>query len=320
MKALEFNGKQLELVQRPRPRRARNAALVRVLLAGICNTDLEIVRGYMGFRGVLGHEFVGIVQAAPDPDLVGKRVVGEINAGCGRCELCRSGLARHCATRTTLGIMGRHGAFAEYLSLPAGNLHLVPDSISDRAATFVEPLAAACEILEQLRIDPGCRTLIVGDGKLGLLVAQVLCGAGAKVTLLGKHPSNMRRIAGRSIRRVELSRFKPRPIYDLTIEASGSPAGWDLARRCTRPRGTLVLKSTYAGSFEFNPAPLVIDELTVVGSRCGPFGPALELLASGAAQVEGLIDAEYDLEDWRTAFERAVKRGTLKVLLRIGAC
>src|SRR5215212_3798001 len=285
MRALRFDGEGLRVAEVAAPSRA-GEALVRVTLAGVCNTDLEIVRGYAGFKGTLGHEFVGVVESAPrSPGLVGRRVVGEINAGCGACELCTTGDPRHCPERTVLGIVGRDGAFAEVLQLPAATLLPVPDEVTDERAVFTEPLAAACGITERVRIDADARVAVIGDGKLGLLCAQalkVLTGAG--VTLVGRHPSKLD-IAGR--RGVEtlttggLSSSHARA-FDVTVEASGSPGGFETALKLLRPRGTLVLKSTFHGTTELNAAPVVVDEISIVGSRCGRLKPALELLRRGA--------------------------------------
>jgi threonine dehydrogenase-like Zn-dependent dehydrogenase len=319
MLALRFEDDELRLSEVGVPGRA-GEALVRVLLAGICNTDLEIVRGYAGFQGTLGHEFVGVVESAPgDSALEGRRVVGEINAGCGLCELCRAGDARHCPRRTVLGIHGRDGAFAEYLQLPASNLLPVPDEVSDERAVFTEPLAAACGINERVRIDEAMRVAVVGDGKLGLLCAQALKAlTGARVTLVGKHASKLEIAARRGVETVEAVEL-PRSFaraFDVAVEASGSESGFETALGLLGPRGTLVLKSTFHGVTSFNAAPVVVDEISIVGSRCGRFAPALELLKEDAVEVESMIDAEYTLADGPRAFEHAASKGALKVLLR----
>ena len=319
MKALRFENGQLRLSDLGVPAR-EGEALVRVRLAGVCNTDLEIVRGYAGFEGTLGHEFVGEVERAPGaPELEGQRVVGEINAGCGRCQLCRAGDSRHCPARTVLGIVGRDGAFAEYLTLPAVNLLPVPDEVSDERAVFTEPLAAACGINERVKIETETRVAVVGDGKLGLLCAQALKAAtGAGVTLVGRHDSKLEIVRGRGVRALkadELPASYDRS-FDVTVEASGSPSGFETALRLLRPRGALVLKSTFHGTTELNTAPVVVDEISIVGSRCGRFKPALELLRRNAVETDALISDEFPLSEGPRALARAAEPGVLKVLLR----
>ena len=321
MKALRYENGGLNLAETAAPREAAGEAVVRVSLAGICNTDLEIARGYAKFAGTLGHEFVGVVESAPDaPRLVGQRVVGEINAGCGRCELCDVGDARHCPQRTVLGIVGRDGAFAEYLSLPVVNLLIVPDEIEDARAVFAEPLAAACGIMERAEIGRDTRVAVIGDGKLGLLCAQAIRAqsAAAAVTLIGKHENKLGIARARGVETAfvhELPRAW-RGAFDVVVEASGAGAGFALAASLTRPRGVLVLKSTFHGATEIDAARIVVDELSVVGSRCGRFAPALELLARDAVDVASLIDAEFPLAEGMRAMERATESGVLKVLLR----
>lgn len=297
-------------------------ALVRVTLAGICNTDLEIVRGYSGFNGTLGHEFVGVVEEATDPGLRGRRVVGEINAGCGECDLCRNGDSRHCPTRTVLGIVGRNGAFAEYLLLPERNLLAVPDAVSDEAAVFTEPLAAACEILEQVRILDSDRVVVLGDGKLGQLIARVLQTTGCRLTLVGKHPAKLRLAELSGIRTALKGELEdrlgqaPADLFDVVVEATGSPSGFELALRLTRPRGTLVLKSTFHGGVNVDLSRLVVDEISLIGSRCGRFESALALLADGAVDPRPLISAEFPLAEGLEAMAMAANSGVMKVLLR----
>ncbi|MCA1555849.1 MAG: alcohol dehydrogenase catalytic domain-containing protein, partial [Acidobacteria bacterium] len=296
-------------------------AVVRVTLAGVCNTDLEIVRGYAGFAGTLGHEFVGVVESAADaPALVGRRVVGEINAGCGRCGLCAGGDARHCPQRTVLGIVGRDGAFAEYLRLPVVNLLIVPDEIEDARAVFAEPLGAACGIMERVEIHNNTRVAVIGDGKLGLLCAQaVKAQTGAGVTLIGKHENKLAIARACGIETVlvdELHQDSPSGAFDVVVEASGAGGGFALAIELTRPRGTLVLKSTFHGATEIDAARIVVDEISIVGSRCGRFAPALELLARDAVDVSSLITDEFALVDGVRAMQRATENGVLKVLLR----
>ncbi len=304
----------LTLSSRREPERRRGEALIRVRLAGICNTDLEIVRGYMGFRGVLGHEFVGEVVEADDRSWVGARVNGEINLGCRQCSWCLRGLARHCPTRTVLGILGKDGAFAEYLTLPVENLVRVPDHVRDEQAVLTEPLAAAFEILEQVHVQPQQRVLVVGDGKLGLLCALVLVGTGADVHLVGKHKKKLALAQARKVS-THTPESVPSEPFDVVVEATGSPDGFRYAVERTRPRGTLVLKSTFHGDTPMQMAPLVIHEITVVGSRCGPFVPALSAMAAARLDPTPLIQATYALRDGLLAFEHAQQPGTLKVLL-----
>ena len=319
MKALRFDEEGLRVAEVPAPSRA-GEALVRVTLAGVCNTDLEIARGYAGFRGTPGHEFVGVAESAPGaPELVGRRVVGEINAGCGACALCLAGDPRHCPSRTVLGIVGRDGAFAEVLQLPAANLLPVPDGLPDERAVFTEPLAAACGITERVSIEPGARVAVVGDGKLGLLCAQALkVLTGACVTLVGRHQSKLDIARRRGVETVTADELPPSfdRAFDVTVEASGSPAGFETALKLLRPRGALVLKSTFHGTTELNAAPVVVDEISVVGSRCGRFAPALELLARDAVEVDALVSEEFPLSEGVRAFERAAEPGVLKVLIR----
>ncbi len=293
---------------------ANQTALVKVQLAGICSTDLQILKGYMGFTGVPGHEFVGSVLEGPQ-EWLGKRVVGEINFGCGDCASCRRGLARHCPHRRVMGIVNADGAFAEYVAVPAANLHAVADSIADEEAVFTEPLAAAYEILSQIQINPGDEILVLGDGKLGNLCAQVVRLTGAKVTALGKHPEKLAAIRRAGIRTVQLKDWQPR-LFDIVVEASGASSGLELAITAVRPRGTLILKSTIAGNHQVSLAPIVINEINVVGSRCGPFPDALDALAARRVAVVPLIDKIYALKDGVDAVERAAQSGAKKILLR----
>jgi threonine dehydrogenase-like Zn-dependent dehydrogenase len=319
MLALRVADKQLRVAEVPAPGR-EGEALVRVRVSGICNTDLEIARGYAGFEGTIGHEFVGVVERAPGAEeLEGKRVVGEINAGCGRCPLCAAGDPRHCPARTVLGIVGRDGAHAEFLQLPAVNLLPVPDEVSDERAVFAEPLAAACGILERVRVGPEMTLAVVGDGKLGLLCAQALkVLTSARVVLVGKHPAKLDIAARRGVETWAAGDLPAdaRRSFDVAVEASGSPGGLRTALGLLRPLGTLVLKSTFHGATELDAAPVVVDELSIVGSRCGRFPPALELLARDAVEVESLIHDEFRLADAPRAMRRAAEPGVLKVLLR----
>ena len=316
MLALRVANKRLSIKHLPKPDRA-DEALVRVLLSGICNTDLEIARGYAGFNGTIGHEFVGVVEHSTNRKLIGQRVVGEINAGCGKCELCRAGDSRHCPSRTVLGIHGRDGAHAEFLQLPNQNLFTVPKNISDERAVFTEPLAAACGILERVSIASSDRVAVIGDGKLGLLCAQVVALTGAQLLLVGKHASKLE-IADR--RGIETTRpedaAKRARQFDVVVEASGSAAGFGLALDLLRPRGQLVLKSTFHGKTELDAARIVVDEIAIVGSRCGRFTPALDLLKKGAVDVDSLVSEEYPLAKGVRAMRRAAARGVLKVVLR----
>lgn len=307
-----------------RPEPGPGEALVRVLEAGICNTDLELVRGYYPFNGILGHEFVGVVERTPSgyEHLADQRVVGEINAVCRECAPCRAGRSSHCENRTVLGIAGRHGAFAEYLALPARNLHIVPDNLRDEAAVFTEPLAAALQIRRQITLGAQDRVLVVGDGKLGQLVARALKLAGCYLCVAGRHRHKLAMLADLSIDTVSVdptADAEPARAlrgFDVVVECSGNPGGFALARRALRPRGTLVMKSTYADRLTIDASSLVVDEITLVGSRCGPFDAALELLAGGEIHVEELIADRYPLSAALAAFEQAQQPGTLKVLLR----
>jgi len=297
----------------PIPEPPAGEALVRVIRAGICNTDIELTHGYYPFTGIPGHEFVGVVEQGPWA-LVGRRVVGEINAVCGAC---LAGRRTHCERRTVLGIVSRHGAFADYLILPAENLHPVPDALSTDAAVFTEPLAAALEIQEQVPIGPRDRVLVVGDGKLGQLVAQTLALAGCALLVVGRHDAKLAVLAARGIETGRADRAR-RGAFDVAVECTGNPEGFAVAQGAVRPRGTLVLKSTYAGALTLDASAVVVQELTLVGSRCGPFSPALRLLAEGRVAVEPLIHARYPLANVLMAFEHAQRPGVLKVLLDIG--
>ena len=313
MKALWLEDRELSLRDVPMPDRP-GEALVRVRLSGICGTDLELVRGYYPYAGVLGHEFVGDVVSAPSEEWVGRRVVGEINAACGVCEACAAGRPTHCESRTVLGIAGRDGVHAEYATLPVGNLHAVPDSVSDEAAVFTEPIAAAVEIVQQVHVRPTDRVLLVGAGRLGQLVAQVLALSGARLAVVARHAHQRALLASRGIVTISETDVEPGR-WDVAVEATGSPDGFAIARRALRPRGTLVLKSTYHGETTLDMSSLVVDEITLVGSRCGPFGPALRLLESGQVVPLALIAERYLLEQAVVAMEVAARPGTMKVLL-----
>ena len=309
----------LSLRDRPRPA-AGDECVIRVLAAGICGTDLELLRGYAGFSGVPGHEFVGVVESGPPgSEWIGRHVAGEITVGCGACAGCRAAGRGHCDVRTVLGIRGRDGAFAEYLSLPPANLHEVPGSIDDQTAVFVEPTAAACRVVEQVRIEPGMRAAVVGAGRLGLLVAQVLREHGARVIVVVRSEGSrsMASALGLETAVVDSAIALLARQCDVVVDATGKPAGFGAASALVRPRGTLVVKSTFHGETPVSFSPLVVDEITVVGSRCGPFARAIELLAGGRVNVKPLIAGVYPLEQFAEAFDRA-KQG-MKVILTIGA-
>jgi len=333
MLAFKVSRQRLKRIQKPLPKLRAGWALVRVRLAGICNTDVEILRGYHQFHGVPGHEFVGEVvevagvSAALRGRWLRKRVVGEINVSCSAygykpvCEFCRRGWKTHCARRTVLGIVAHDGAFAKYLALPLENLHAIPAGVADEKAVFIEPLAAACEILEQIPIRKFAKTAVLGDGKLAQLIARVLQAAGSKVTLYGKHGAKLE-LAGRAGMRTKKVRGDPKDLkfvretYRLVVEATGSPTGLALAQQMTEPRGTLVLKSTFHGAAPVETWPIVVKEITVVGSRCGPFAKAIKLLRSGKVDPTPLISRTFALKDAPKAIRHAQQRGVMKVLLQ----
>jgi threonine dehydrogenase-like Zn-dependent dehydrogenase len=315
MKAICWDGHEVTLDSSyPPPVPDQESAIVKVHLAGICSTDLQIFKGYMNFRGVPGHEFVGSVRQGPE-NWLGKRVVGEINFGCGRCEFCDRDLTRHCPNRTVMGILNADGAFAEYVAVPVENLHVVPPSVSDEQAVFTEPVAAAFEILRQIQVSTGDEILILGDGKLGNLCAQVLRLTGAKLTALGKHQDKLDLIRRTGVRTTLLNEWEPR-LFDVVVEATGSAAGLELAISAVRPRGTLVLKSTIAGAHQVSLAPLVINEINLVGSRCGIFSDALEALAARQISVVPLIEQVYPLAQGIEAIQHAGRPGARKILLQ----
>jgi threonine dehydrogenase-like Zn-dependent dehydrogenase len=314
MIAVHLENGRIAIRQRPVPRRPQGFALIRLLCAGICNTDLELLRGYYGFSGTPGHEFVGEVIAAGTPGLLGRRVVGEINLACGRCSWCRKGLGRHCPGRKALGIKDQPGVFAEYFVLPEINLHPVPESVATEQAVFTEPLAAACEILDQVRIPRGAPVAVLGDGKLGLLAAQVLQLHGAEVHLFGHHREKLRIAEAAGVRTERPRKRVPIAAYDWVVDTTGSREGLCQAVRMTRPRGTVVLKSTVHDLVSIDTAQVVVNEITLVGSRCGRFEPALRLLREGRIRVSDMISARLPLAEAPRAFELAA-RGALKVLL-----
>lgn len=316
MRALRVSEGKTALVEVDVPL-AAGEALVRVTMSGLCNTDLEIARGYAGFRGTLGHEFVGVIEDSGGGELgVGTRVVGEINAGCGTCARCATGDPRHCATRTVLGIVGRDGSHADLLRLPARNLVRVPDGVTDAQAVFVEPLAAACGVLERCPLAPGMRVAVIGDGKLGLLCAMALDAAGAAPLLVGKHPHKLALASARGIETALAAETGARGrVFDVVVEASGGTSGFQLALELLQPQGTLVLKSTFHGATPVDAARIVVEEIRVIGSRCGRFAPALDLLARSAVTVDPLISEVVSLDGAEQAMEVAAQAGVLKVLL-----
>ena len=320
MKAIVFdeNLKLDKNYEKPVPQKGE--ALIKVSLAGICNTDFEITKGYMGYKGILGHEFVGVVEEINDKDksLLGKRVVAEISYGCHKpdCEWCNQGLVRHCPDRHTIGIWRKDGCFAEYITLPLEILFEVPENVSNEQVVFVEPLAAACEILEQLHIQPIQKILVQGDGKLGLTTALTLNAFNYDVTLVGKHQNKLDIAKAQGVKTILLDDLDVKPEWEVVVEATGSISGFETAMALTKPRGTLVLKSTVAGSKEFNLAPIVINEITVLGSRCGQFKPALRLLENNRIDFKSFISGIYSVDDAIEAFEKNKDKDTLKVLIK----
>ena len=314
MQALVFDGNRLILDNMPKPKLGIGEALIRVLYSGICNTDIEIIKGYMNFSGILGHEFVGVVEDCKTKNWIGKRVVGEINCGCNECEYCFKGLQRHCQNRTVLGIVGRDGAHAQYLSFPISNLHILPENVEGKNAVFVEPLAAALEIVEQVHIQPGLKIAVIGDGKLGQLISQVLNLYSVNLVTIGKNKTKLDLLQQKGIQTVEFINADL-PLQDLVVECSGVFDGLNLANSLLKPRGTLVLKSTYHGNFPFNPAIWVINEITLVGSRCGPFVPAIQLLAKNNIDPSYLISEVVPAKNAVEAFTFAQENDVLKVII-----
>jgi threonine dehydrogenase-like Zn-dependent dehydrogenase len=314
MNALWLENNKISLREVPQTRRP-NEALVKIRKAGICSTDLELVKGYYPYTGIIGHEFVGDVVEADDASWVGQRVVGEINAVCNACEQCLNGRSTHCEQRSVLGIVNRAGTFAEYTSLPIANLHRVPDSVPDEMAVFAEPLAAALEIQDQIQVKPTDRVLLVGAGRLGQLIAQTLALTGCNLYVVARHEYQQTLLKKRGIKIIAQEDVKPWR-WDIVVEATGSPSGFSLARQAIRPRGTLVLKSTYKGEMSVNFSSIVVDEIHIVGSRCGPFEPALRLMESKQVDPTVLIDSEFSLGNALKAFEHAAETGVLKVLVQ----
>ena len=315
MKATYFDGKQIILDENfPDPQ--SDETLVRVNLAGICGTDLEILDGYMEYTGILGHEFVGTVEKSRNPTMVGKRVVGEINAGCGKCNSCMNGIQRHCPSRTVLGILKRDGAFAEFLSLPEKNLHVIPDSISNEQAVFVEPLAAAFEIKEQVSLKPEWNVAVVGDGRLAQLIIQVIKLTCSNITCFGKHESKLEGLVQSGIKIKIGIESTDEKLFDLVVEATGSNSGFVDTMKLVKPRGIVILKSTIASRENLDLTPTIINEITLIGSRCGLFKPAIDALASGIISVNSMIDSTFPLEKFEDAIVYAKKPNTLKVFLK----
>src|SRR4051794_3987433 len=315
MRALVFDQSLALDTRRPEPAPTDGDTLIKVRQAGICATDIEITKGYMNYRGVLGHEFVGEVVLSSDREFIGQRVCGEINVVCGRCDLCLSGLSSHCRARSVLGILNHDGAFADYVRLPALNLHVVPKNVEDDQAVFVEPLAAAFQVLKQIKLDGRRWVTVLGDGRLGLLVAQVLRNAGCPVRVIGKHSDKLALCEKWSIRSRALEEIDPRHDQDVVVDCTGSASGFELAMQMVRPRGTIVLKSTFAAGKPLNLAPLVIDEIQVIGSRCGPFREAIRALSEKQVDVASLIHRRMKIEQGLEAMNLASRPGVLKVLL-----
>lgn len=321
MRALVFNNK-LELKQNfEKPTPKENEALIKVKLVGICNTDYEITKGYMGYNGILGHEFVGVVEEinGEDKSLLGKRVVGEINLGCKNCDYCAKGLERHCPNRQTLGIFNKDGCFADYVTLPLSNLLEVNEKINDETAVFVEPLAAALEILEQLHIKPYEKVCVLGDGKLGLITALALNASNVDVTLVGKHKNKLDIAKEQNVKTMLLENLKQEDnkSFDVVVEATGRVSGFETSLSLVKPRGVLVLKSTIATGKELNLAPIVIDEITVLGSRCGQFAPALRLMEKNVIDFSKLVSAKLSFDDAILGFEKNKEKNTIKILLEM---
>ena len=314
MRALVLDDGVCFRTSHPSPNPADGEVLVRVTRAGVCETDLQLIKGYMGFRGVLGHEFVGVAESGP---FAGRRVVGEINCSCGVCETCRGGLSTHCPDRTVLGILNHDGAFADVIAVPQRNLHLVPDSLSDDVAVFTEPVAAAFQIPAQIQVRGGDRVIVLGDGRLGNLCAQVLARLSDHVLAVGKHPAKLALLAARGIGTALLSDDLPARVADVVVDCTGSDTGLPTALKLVRPRGTIVLKTTVAGAQTLAWATLVIDEVTIVGSRCGPFDRALAALQDGSVDVRPLVSERFPLSEGLRALDRAQDRGVLKVLLEM---
>lgn len=317
MKALVYKENELTFISDyPTPVPGAGEALIRVIQAGICSTDIEITKGYMGFEGVPGHEFVGLVEECRNDKLVGKRVVGEINIGCGQCSYCDSGIRSHCPSRSVLGIFDKDGAFAEYLTLPEKNLHTLPDSVTDDEAVFVEPLAASFEILEQVKISGKENICLLGDGKLAFLIGQVLNSKGCDLTVAGKHEKKLQIFKELEIKTTFYTSLSDR-VFDIVVDATGSPFGLQFATRIVKPSGSIVLKTTVTRERDIDLNQIVIDEVSIIGSRCGPFKPAIQALAEGTIQTTPLISKTFKMEEGVEAMSYAKKKGVLKVILKM---
>ena len=313
MKCLNYIGNLQFREDYVKPVRAQNEALIRVIFAGICNTDIEIMRGYKGFKGILGHEFVGIVEDSLEPELIGKRVVGDINIGCGKCAACSGGHHKHCQDRKVLGISGKDGAFAEYITLPVKNLYTVPDNVSDIEAVFAEPLAAALEITEKYHVKPTDKVAVIGDGKLGQLVTQVLSLTGCNLTVIGKHAEKLQILKDKA-NTVTLPATNFQSCFDIVVECTGNKDGLQYAQAIVKPTGTIILKSTYHGSVTMASTDWVVNEMTIMGSRCGPMDAAIRMLERNLVSVENLVNGIFRLEDWEKAF--GIKNA-LKIIFKI---
>jgi threonine dehydrogenase-like Zn-dependent dehydrogenase len=317
MKALFCRNGTLSIEDCPKPVRQKGETLIRVGRAGICSTDIEIVKGYIpGFCGIPGHEFYGYIEEADDAALKGKRATAEINCACAKCDWCKKGLQRHCPHRTVLGIAKRNGAFAEFIAVPHQNVTVIPDEIPEPSAVLIEPLAAALEIFEQIPVNKEHQVLLVGDGRLAQLIGCVFCANGILLTAVGKHAAKLGLLAERGVKTFLLDKFTPSP-FDMVIEASGSPAGFDLALACVRPRGTIVLKSTYVENLRFNPSPIVVNEITLIGSRCGRFSEAIRFLKKFKPDLSFMISARYPFSQALRAFEKVKEKEALKVVLEM---
>lgn len=317
MKAIVFDGELKYRTDYPRPFPAPGESLIRVIMAGVCNTDVELTRGYMNFSGILGHEFVGIVEESDNRNLIGKRVVGEINCPCHKCSYCMSGMGKHCPDRTVLGIQNRDGVFAQYTLLPDENLHIVPDSVDNETAVFAEPLSAGFEIADSVHIRPTDRVLVMGDGKLGLLCAMALSGTACRLTSLGKHPEKLEILKKAGIDTILLSDYEPDGSFDTVVEATGRAESFSMAMRSVKRRGTIVQKSTYAGNLNMNISELTVNEIRLIGSRCGPFAPALRSMETGRINVKPLISRIMSLNDGVETVRQAMEPGTIKILIRM---
>jgi threonine dehydrogenase-like Zn-dependent dehydrogenase len=315
MRAIVFNDRLDFLKDYPVPERKKDEALVKVTRAGICNTDLEITKGYMGFQGIPGHEFVGIVEECNKKNIVGKRVVGEINVGCGACLFCKNQMQNHCPKRSVLGIVNKDGAFADYVTLPVNNLHFVPDSVSDDEAVFTEPLAAAFEIMEQVSIGPRDRVCVLGDGKLGLLVAQALSTTDCRLVIVGHHRENLSIMEEIGIK-TRLSFSFEESGFDVVVDCTGSRSGIESAMKIAKPGGKIVLKTTVTKKSSLDLNRIVINELSVIGSRCGPFKPAIDAIKSRSVDLYPLISDTFSIDDGIRAFQLASGKGVLKVILK----